>query len=260
MGFWSPAVLVGDARRHAIPILPVDVRHSRARCAVEDGGIRLGLSYVRRLGEAGIARLEEAREAKVFANLADFCQRTRLPHRVVENLILAGAIDGWEVPRRKLLWELGRLRYQEEELDLAFPDDGVELPPLSRAEALAAEVEVLGLSTGEHVMALYRPWLAGRGILNSQELEGHPAGQKVRVAGWVVVHQAPPTAKGYHFVTLEDEEGLINVVVRPAIYAQYRRILHAASLLIVEGVVQRNGRVTNLLALRVAAMEDQGQP
>jgi error-prone DNA polymerase len=149
---------------------------------------------------------------------------------------------------------LGRLRYTEEELDLVFPDDGVALPSLSQAEALSAEYEVLGLSTGDHLMSLYRPWLAAQGILSSGELAAYPAGQRVRVAGLVVVHQAPPTAKGHHFITLEDEEGLINVILRPDIYARYRRVLHEAPLLIVEGVVQRQDGVVNLLALRVAAL------
>jgi error-prone DNA polymerase len=254
MGYWSPSVLAGDARRHGIPILAVNIHRSQARCAVENGAIRLGLSYVHGLGEAGIARLEAARQARPFGSLADFCRRTRLARGIVENLVRAGAMDGWGILRRQLLWELGKLRYQEEELDLAFPDDGVELPPLSRAEALADEVEVLGLSTGEHVMALYRPWLVKHGILGSRELEASADGQRVRAAGLVVVHQAPPTAKGHHFLTLEDNEGLTNVVVRPAVYTQYWRTLHTAPLLIVEGIVQRNGEVTNLLARRVASM------
>jgi error-prone DNA polymerase len=254
IGFWSPAVLAGDARRHGISILPVNIHRSRAHCTVENSAIRLGLSYVHGLGEAGIARLEAVRQGKPFASLADFCRRTCLARGIVQNLVRAGAMDGWGILRRQLLWELGKLRYQEEELDLAFSDDGVELPPLSRAETLADEVEVLGLSTGEHVMALYRPWLAKHGILGSRELEASKDGQRVRVAGLVVVHQAPPTAKGHHFVTLEDEDNLINVVVRPAVYAQYRRTLHTVPLLIVEGIVQRNGGVTNLLALKIAVL------
>ncbi|UCC89484.1 MAG: DNA polymerase III subunit alpha, partial [Anaerolineales bacterium] len=92
MGFWSPAVLVGDARRHEVRILPVDMHHSRAKCEVEKGSIRLGLNYVQGLGEASIARLEEARETQAFIGLADFCQRTQLPRRVIENLILVGAM------------------------------------------------------------------------------------------------------------------------------------------------------------------------
>jgi error-prone DNA polymerase len=256
MGFWSPAVLVGDARRHGVRTLSVDVHRSQARCVLEGDDIRLGFCYVKGLGEESMARLEEARGAKPFAGLADFCRRTRLPRRSVENLILVGAMDGWHVPRRKLLWVLGELRYQEDELDLILPDDGVELPPLSRAEAMAAEYDLLGVSTGDHVMALYRPWLARHGILDSLQLETCRGGQRVRVAGLVVVHQAPPTAKGFHFVTLEDEEGLMDVIVRPQVYTRYRRTLRTAPRLIVEGRVQKEGDVTNLLAQRVAPLAE----
>ena len=162
-------------------------------------------------------------------------------------------MDGWEIPRRKLLWELGKLSYREEELDLVLPDDGVELPPLSRAEETAAEYGLLGLSTGDHVMALYRPWLAERGIRGSRDLEACRDGERTVVAGLVVVHQAPPTAKGHHFITLEDEEGLINVIVRPDVYGRYRRILREAPLLVIEGTVQKGDGLINVLARRAAA-------
>jgi len=256
MGFWSPAVLVGDGRRHGVRVLPVDINRSQARCTVEDGSvIRLGFGYVSGLGEAGIRRILTARGERPFTDLADFCRRTRLPRRVVEDLIRVGSLDAWETPRRKLLWELGKLRYHEEELDLVFaPDDGVELPPVSKAEAMGAEYEVLGLSTGDHCMALYRSWLTAKGILGSRELAACAPGKLVRAAGLVAVHQAPPTAKGHHFITLEDEDGLINVIVRPDVYARYRRVLRTARLMIVEGVIQRRDGVVNLLALRAAAL------
>jgi error-prone DNA polymerase len=240
--------------------LPVDIQHGEARCAVEKDGLRLGLNYVDSLGEAGIARLEEARQGRAFTGLADFCRRTRLPRRVIENLILVGAMDGWRMPRRKLLWELGGLRYHEEELDLVFPDQGVELPPFSPAEALQAEYSVLGLSTGDHLMSLYRPWLAHQGILSSREMEACKDGQQVRVAGLVVMHQAPPTAKKHHFISLEDEESLVNVIVRPQVYTRYQRIWHEVPLLIVEGTVQRKGGVVNLLASRVAPLSTSAGP
>jgi error-prone DNA polymerase len=254
MGFWSPAVLVGDARRQGLAILPVDLYRSRARCAVEDGGIRLGFNYIKGMGEASITRLEEARQTQTFTGLADLCRRTRLSRRLIENLIMAGALDKWGIPRRQLLWTLGQIRYREEELDLIFPTGEVELPVLSPTEALAAERAILGLSTGEHIMTLYRPWLVERGILGSWELAGHPAGKRARLAGQVVVHQAPPTAKGYHFITLEDEAGLIDVIIRPQVYASHRRLLHTVAYLIVEGVVQHQNGVTNLLASRAAAL------
>ena len=253
MGFWSPAVIVGDAKRHGVPVLPVHIGRSRYKCTLEESAIRLGFLYVQGLGETGSERILAARK-KPFADLADLCRRTRLPRALVERLILVGAMDDWGLQRRKLLWELGKLRYQEEELDLLFADEDMELPALSRAEALGLEYGILGLSTGEHVMTLYRPWLSKHGILGSAELETCADGHKVRVAGWVVVHQAPPTAKGHHFITLEDEHGLINVVVRPDVHEKYVRVLHGVLLLAVEGITQRRDGVINLLALRAAAI------
>ncbi len=252
MGFWSPAVLVGDARRHAVEVLPVHIDRSRAGCTVENGNIRLGFKYVDGLGETSIARLEATRTARRFSGLVDFCKRTRLARRLVENLILVGAMDGWGIQRRKLLWELNKLRYQEDELDLVFSDESVDLPAFTPAEEMGAEYSVLGLSAGDHIMALYRSWLNEHGILDSKALERCADGQQVRVAGLDVMHQAPPTAKGHHFITLEDEEGMVNVIVRPAIYEEYRRVLRAAPLLIIEGTVQRKDGITNLLALRAA--------
>src|SRR5258708_26852705 len=118
MGFWSPAVLVNDAKRHGIRVLPVDLHRSRTRCSLENGSIRLGFNYIAYLGESEAARLVEVRNAGPFLSLADFCRRTRLARRIVENLILSGALDGWGQGRRELLWELGNLRYERDELAL----------------------------------------------------------------------------------------------------------------------------------------------
>ncbi len=254
MGFWSPAVIVNDARHHGIRILAVDVNHSRADCTFEDGGIRIGFRYVRGLGEAGANWLEAARGAIPFRDLVDFCARTRLriPRKLVERLILVGAMDNWNIARRQLLWELGQVRRSDDELDLAFVHEAITLPALSRAEALRAEYMILGLSTGDHIMALYRAALDDAGILGSTALTRCADGERVRVAGQVVVHQSPPTAKGHHFVTLEDEFGMMNVIARPAVYAEYASVIREVPLLLVEGVVQKNGGVVNLLAIRAA--------
>ncbi|NLS79898.1 MAG: error-prone DNA polymerase, partial [Chloroflexi bacterium] len=112
------------------------------------------------------------------------------------------------------------------------------------------------LSTGEHVMALYRPWLRERGMLSSAELGACPVGRRARVAGLVVVHQAPPTAKGHQFLTLEDEWGLINVIVRPDVVERYARELRGGPILWAEGVVQRRDGVTNLVAERAGAVNE----
>ena len=257
MGFWSPAVVVNDAKRHGVRTLPVDVDRSRTECTVEDGAIRLGFRYVAGMGEASLVRLEEVRRTGAFRGLSDFCRRTKLPRRVVENLILVGAMDAWNVPRRKLIWELGKLRYHEEELDLALLDDGVELPPLSQAEEMGMEYGILGLSTGDHVMALRRPRLKKIGILSSLDLESRRDKEKVKVAGLVVVRQAPPTAKGHVFITLEDEYGLVNVIVRPGVYQRFRHCLRNAPLITVEGILQKRSGVVSVLAQRAAALARQ---
>src|SRR5690606_15979547 len=109
------------------------------------------------------------------------------------NLILAGALDSWNRPRRQLLWQLGTLTGKAEGLDLPFPAEAPALPPLSLVEQRQAEQSVLGLSTGPHLLAFYREWLAAQGMLDSRELLACTHGQRVQVAGLLVVHQAPPT-------------------------------------------------------------------
>ena len=146
---------------------------------------------------------------------------------------------------------MGTLHIGENELPLTVDPDPVALPPLSAVDAMLAEQVALGLSPGEHIMTHYRAELRRRGILGSAELAAQPHGARVRVAGLLVVHQSPPTAKGFHFLTLEDEDGMMNVIVRPGVYDQHRRVIHGKLLLLVKGTVQREGEAMNLLAERV---------
>jgi error-prone DNA polymerase len=216
--------------------------------------IRLGLRYVHGLGEAWQSRVVERRQASPFRDLGDFCRRTRLPRAVVENLIRAGAMDHLDRSRRDLLWQLGGLVYSVEGLDIEVPLEAVDLPDLGRAERLSWEYELLGLAPGDQVMGLYREALQAHGLLTSRELEARSDGEWVRVAGWAVVRQRPPTAKGHLFVTLEDEEGLINLIVRPHVYERYRDPLRSAPLLWIEGRLQRQGAALSVLVDRVAAL------
>ncbi|UCC64842.1 MAG: error-prone DNA polymerase [Anaerolineae bacterium] len=258
MGFYPVEVVINDAQRHGVPILHPDVDRSGAACTLESGGsstaIRLGLSYVHGLGEAWQTRIVDRRENHPFRGLGDFCRRTRLPRPVVENLIRAGAMDGFGQARRDLLWELGGLRYQEEGLDVKEPIESVALPILSKAERLGWEYELLGMTPGDHVMALYRKALRGRGVLSTGELAAQRDGGMVRVAGRVVVRQQPPTAKGVVFITLEDEEGLLNLIVRPDVYERYRDALRNAPLLLVEGRLQQEGQTFSVLVQGAAAL------
>ena len=254
MGFWSPSVLIHDAERHGVTVLPVDIVASEARCILEGKHVRLGFNYVKSVGESGATRLIKARAESVFVDLRDLCRRTRLPPRIVENLILSGAFDRWRIPRRKLVWELGKLSYPVDELNLSYPDDDISLPELEAGEKLAFEYSVMGLSTDTHAVSLYRSWLTEHNVLTSTEFRRCKTGQLITIAGQIVVHQAPPTAKGVHFIALEDEDGLVDVVVKPPIYAQYRRIIRESSLLMVRGVVQRSGGAVSLLAQQVRSV------
>jgi error-prone DNA polymerase len=259
MGFYSPSVIVGDARRHGVEMLPPHVDRSRERCILEGGGIRLSFAYVKGLGETATERLEQAQAQGSFRSLRGFCHRTRLPRRWVQRLIRVGAMDHWQVPRRNLLWELGKISYPEE-LDLALPPDEILFPPLSRAEELVEEYDLLGLSPDDHPLALYRPWLEQEGVLSSGELAWQSDGAWVQVAGLSVVRQRPPTAKGFAFLTLEDEEGLMNVVIRPDVYEQYRSVVEGVALMLVGGRLQRQESVANVVAHTIAPLPALPRP
>ena len=254
MGFWSPAVIVNDARRHGITVLPVSIHLSQADCTLEGPNIRLGLRYVAYLTEKQIQALVAAREEHDFTDLPDLLRRISLPRTTVENLILIGAMDAWDIARRQLLWELGECYTREGELPLIFATHMVDLPPLSRQEMLHAEYALLGLSAGDHVMGMYKESMQAQGILGSKQLMAVQPDTKVRIAGQVVMHQAPPTAKGHHFITLEDEDGMMNVIVRPDVYERYRTVVRSAPLLIVIGQVQKKGAVVNLIAQQILSL------
>ncbi|MDX1663677.1 MAG: error-prone DNA polymerase, partial [Candidatus Promineifilaceae bacterium] len=253
MGFWPASALVGEIKRYGHQVLPVDVRRSSLKCTLEAGALRLGLGQVSGWGEALGERLLAAREECPFTSLADLWQRVRPGRRALEKLIMAGALDGWGLPRRHLLWELGTLEKPSGALALDFPAGDVELPPLSPLEATGVEESVMGLSAGEHPLAFLRSQLASQGFLSCEQLATCRDGERVRLAGRLVIHQAPPTANGIHFLTLEDETGMVDVIVWPSVYERYRRVLHEIMVkLVVEGRVQRSGAQASLL-MRSAA-------
>ncbi|GAB4436383.1 MAG: error-prone DNA polymerase [Chloroflexi bacterium OHK40] len=258
MGFWSPAVLVGDARRHGVRFLPVDVNVSDARCTIEGKALRIGLSYVGGLGENGVQAVLAARAAGPFRDLPDLCRRTHLPRAVVERLILAGALDGFGQPRRALLWALGGLRYAEHELDLHTPLPEVNLQLLTHWEMQRQEEAVLGLTVGDHAFAALRSWLGQQGLVSSRGLRRGEDGSRVETAGVVVVRQSPPTARGHTFLTLEDEHGLIDVILRPSTAARYKATLHDHALLRVTGMLQHGGGLVSVLAWQVEPLHIPG--
>jgi error-prone DNA polymerase len=254
MGFYSPEVVVGDAQRHRVRVLRPDVNLSRDECVIQDDALRLGLRYLHGLGDAGSERLLGARGEQPFIDLADFCRRTRLPRDLIADLIRAGAFGSLSEDRRGQLWILGGLRYEEEAL-IDAPNEAVELPVLEEREAMTWDYELLGLTPGDHPMRMIRPRLKAKDYLSSADLAQQPAGRIVVVAGLVVVRQAPPTAKGHLFISLEDEFGLINLIIRPDLYQKQRELLQGAAFLAARGVMQRDGGSTSVLVREARLLE-----
>lgn len=255
MGFYSPEVIIGDAKRHGIAVLPVDINCSQGKCTIEGNGVRLGFLYVKEMGEAAIVDLEEAQSKAPFSSLEDLYQRTRLSREAIQNLILAGALDCLRRPKRQLLWDLGILEQRgRDRLLLGDPGYTVPLPEMTNLEELAAEYDIQGLSARRHPMELVRSSIPGD-VLKSAEALAVPSGSHVKVAGYVICRQAPGTAKGHVFLTVEDEEGLLNIILRPNVYQEYRYIVRTESLLLIKGIMQKREGISNLLAESVAPIK-----
>jgi error-prone DNA polymerase len=160
-----------------------------------------------------------------------------------------------------LLWELGLLAQQASDaLALDFPTHHVALPPMSLPEQIAADYRVQGLSARHHPMETFRQSMRKDGILRSSEIPALYSGRKVRVAGCVVCRQKPVTAKGVVFLTIEDEHGLINVVLRPAIYERYRQIARMEPFIVVDGKLEKKDRVINIVANRLTPLSARTSP
>jgi error-prone DNA polymerase len=253
MGFYPPHVVVSEARRRGVEIRSVDVAASAVRATVEGEAIRLGLGVVGGLGETGGEQVAQARLGGPFRSLADFCRRTRLGRRAVEALIWAGAFDGWGVPRRQLLWDLRAALEAAESppgLELEMPEERARFAFLSPQGRLWTEVAHTGIASREHLVTLVAPQLRAMGVTPSRELAEAPDGGKVWVGGVVVSRQRPPTAGGVAFLALEDEGGLVNVVLKPEVYEASRKALRSV-FVVVEGQLQRRGEAISVLARRV---------
>jgi error-prone DNA polymerase len=256
-GFYSPRVIVGDARRHGVTVLGPDLSRSDYDCSVERQGdrlvVRLGLRYVRKLAKVtGTAVVAERERGGPFRDLADLCLRAHafLSPKAITALIASGACDGWGKPRRHLLWALPAA--WKEARGLALPVASVELPPESPPERLAGEIWATGLPIGGSPVALHRAALASLGAVTAAGLENLPTGVTAILAGQVAVMQSPPTAKGVMFLSVEDETGLGNAVLTTEVLRHYRAALHAGPLVLLTGTVRRKGPVVSLQVIEVA--------
>ncbi|TWC27853.1 error-prone DNA polymerase [Pseudomonas sp. SJZ079] len=258
MGFYSPDQLLQDARRHRLEIRPVDVCASDWDCTLEPSGagqpaIRLGLRLVRGLREEDGLRLQAARQERAFSDIADLCRRAALDGRARALLADAGALQGLSGHRHQARWAVAGVEVQRP-LFATLPTQEavhVALPLPTVGEDLQADYATLGTTLGPHPLSLLRRQLAAKRCRSSWELAGVDHGRSVSVAGLVVGRQRPQTASGVTFITLEDEHGMVNVVVWHDLAERQRRVLVEAQLLQVDGHLEAQDGVRHLIAGRL---------
>jgi error-prone DNA polymerase len=324
MGFYPVEVLVNDAKRHGVSVLPVDINASSYKTTTEwvgrpgeplpDGagidarpepvrspacvvpsaeaqvrwtpdvttgwGVRLGLRLVKGIGEQHQAALDRELTAGPYRTLAEVVERTDLPEEVLERLIRTGALDSLGRPRRELLWQLrevagasrgrvdgrtvrglGRAAGKRaaaagRPMDLRLPaTEAPTLPAITESERIGDTYAVIGLDARRQVVGLFRPVLDRLGAVPNSALPERRLG-RVLIGGLVVTRQHPMTAKGTVFLALEDETGMVNVTLWPDTWARLRSVVRRHALLLVDGELQREGNVVNVIAHTVRALPE----
>jgi error-prone DNA polymerase len=280
MGFYSPNSLVHDAQRHGVVVLAPDVNRSwhdctvepwpadpadivthyqagwrRGRGPVEDPlrgavAVRMGLRYVRNLGDAEITRIEAARQlGGDFVSALDLVQRTGLPVDALEGLAASGALEGLGVGRREGLWAAGALA--EIGPDRLALSPGIEAPrlvPMTVEESHRADLWATTVSTA-HPIQFIRDYLRESGCITVIDaLMLRRNGVRAAVGGVVTHRQRPGTARGVIFFNLEDETGLLNVVVLPEVWARHKTVARREPAMIIRGRIEWRDGVTNLIA------------
>lgn len=261
MGFYPPATLVHDARRHGVTVLGPCLRDGEWDCTLVEGttatatarngpALRVGWRHIRGLGEKARESLQDAHRRGPFKSIQDVVRRAELTRADALQLARAGAFEAFRPGRRKAAWEA--LRAAGDLLPLA-PAHVLPFEPreLAGEELVFLDYLATGICTDGHPMEYVRERLAAAGIASSRDMESDCAhGETIAVAGLVVARQHPATAKGTVFLLLEDEFGFFNIIVNRDIYARNREVVKYSPFLVVEGRFEREDRVMNVIARR----------
>lgn len=269
MGFYPSHVLINDGKRRGIRVIQPDINASLERCTIEgQNGVCIGLNFVQHLGEAVASQIVAERVAHgLYLSLADVIRRVPMRREGADALASVGAFDCFGLGRREALWQIGlfltartfgggrKVDTQRESgrqfaLDLPVAQDMVALPPMPAWDRMAADYAGLGMSPHWHPMRLLRPHMPA-GLATTADVENLPDGMPITVGGLIVCRQRPGTAKGITFLLLEDEHGLINVVVSRQIYEEQRLLVRGEPFLLIEGELQRRHNTINLRATRI---------
>lgn len=264
MGFYAPAQIVRDAREHGVIVLPADVNHSDWDCTLERQGegvaLRLGLRQVDGFPEAAAARIVAARaEGGPFRDVRELKERAGLSPALVERLASADCFNALGLTRRQALWD-ARSLIAAPDLPLfaaaRVRDEGAEravtrLPVMPLSEEVVADYQTQRLSLKAHPLAFLRAGLAERGFVRAADLRSHKYRAMVQVAGVVLIRQRPGSAKGVCFITLEDETGVINLVIWPDVMERQRKVIMGARLMEVRGRVEYDDEVIHVIAAQL---------
>jgi error-prone DNA polymerase len=255
MGFYSPAQLIRDARCHGVRVLPADVNFSEWDCTLENSALRLGLRLINGFPEAAAKRIEAARKSGRFVSVDDFVRRTGLSQAVVSKLAEADVFASFALDRRAALWQaLGQEKRAKDmpllsELDDPEPEAG--LPAMPLVEQVFADYRTSGMSLKAHPIGFFREQLNQLRVTPAGELDQMRDGRHLRVGGLVLLRQRPGTAKGITFVTLEDETGLVNLVIRPNVWERYYKIARTSPAWIAHGCLENREGVVHLVVGRL---------
>jgi error-prone DNA polymerase len=254
MGFYSPQTLVADARRHGVVVRGPDLNASAAKAVLEPEpasatgfAVRMGLSYVRLLGDELAERIAAGRP---YRSLTDLVRHAELTTRQLEALATAGAFDCLGIGRREALWAAGAVAQERPDRlrGLVVGADAPPLPGLTEPELAMADLWATGVSPGSYPTQFVRPQLDARGVVTAGRLSAVAPGSRVTVAGVVTHRQRPATASGITFLNLEDETGLVNVICRRDVWSRHRRVARESAALVIHGVLERSDGVTNVVA------------
>ncbi len=275
MGFYSPATLIQDARRHGLRVRPPDVMLSDWRCTVEDDRtIRLGLKQVRGVRKDNVTRMLAARTERAFASMEDFQLRTRFSRVERRALAAVGALNALASHRRAALWRAEE-DFPEEDLfthaaareaNAKAEDRGQKtesgeispLAPMTRLERVQADYAGMSLTTGAHPMKFIRERLTD--VVPAAELPYQRNHARVTIAGAVICRQRPGTAQGFVFISLEDETGVANAIVVPDLFEKRRLVITQEPFLRITGRLQNDDGVIHVKAARIEPLLDHALP
>jgi error-prone DNA polymerase len=264
MGFYSPAILIKDAQRHGLRVLPVAVAISDWECSIEYPALRLGLRYAKGLREQAGRAILRARDERPFSSVDDLALRVReLRKDEINRLAEIGALNSLDkLHRRDALWQAQRAVLPVGPLLESLEETGRPSPlaPMDIDERLTADYRGTGLTVGKHPMAHRRAGMDAMAVTRAIDLAGVRNGRRVRIAGSVIVRQRPGTAKGFVFLSMEDETGIMNAIVTPDTFDRYKFEVLGERFLFIEGVLQNLDGVISVKASRILALPTGASP